>query len=64
MTQEELAERVGVDKTAVCHWETGLSRPDLSRVPAIAEALDVPVLDLVRGEKAWAVYQQALEAAA
>lgn len=27
ITQEQLAERVGVQRTAVCHWEKGLRKP-------------------------------------
>lgn len=60
----EFANQVGVHISVACHWENGRSRPDLSRLPRIAQVLDVPLLQLVRGEKAWAVYQQALEAAA
>lgn len=60
----EFAKRVGVHVSVACHWENGRTRPDLSRVPLIASVLKVSPLQLVRGEKAWAVYQQALEAAA
>ncbi len=52
LTQEALADVLGVDKTAVCHWEKGFSRPDQSRLPAVAEALGVSVDDLLNGEKA------------
>jgi len=27
ITQEELAEKVGVQRTAVCHWERGIRKP-------------------------------------
>jgi DNA-binding transcriptional regulator YiaG len=27
LTQEELAERVGVQRTSVCHWEAGIRSP-------------------------------------
>lgn len=47
MTQAGLAELLGVDKTAVSHWETGASRPDLSRVMAVADALGVSIADLL-----------------
>ena len=52
MSQEDLATAVGVDKTAVSHWETGHSRPDMSRLPAVARALGVSVDALLSGEKA------------
>lgn len=52
LTQEELAEAIGVDKTAVSHWENGIARPDMSRLPAVAAALGVSVDALIRGEEA------------
>lgn len=64
MSLTEFADKVGVHVSVACHWENGRSRPDLSRIPKIAEVLQVTPLQLVRGEKTWAVYQQALEAAA
>lgn len=60
----EFAERVDVHISVASHWENGRSRPDLSRLAKIADVLGVTQLQLVRGEKAWTVYQQALEAAA
>ena len=60
----EFADKVGVHISVASHWVNGRARPDLSRLPKIARVLDVSVLDLVRGERAWSMYQQALEAAA
>jgi transcriptional regulator with XRE-family HTH domain len=51
-TQDQLATAVGVDKTAVSHWETGIARPDQSRLPAVAGALDTTVDALLKGETA------------
>jgi transcriptional regulator with XRE-family HTH domain len=48
LTQEELAEEVGVDKTAVSHWEQGLSAPTGSRLPRVAAALKCTIDDLFR----------------
>ena len=39
MNQEELGAKVHIGKNAVGAWETGRSRPDLSSVPVICEAL-------------------------
>lgn len=39
LTQDDAAGLIGVDKTAVSHWETGDAKPDLARLPAIAKAL-------------------------
>lgn len=52
MSQEELALKVGVTVTAVSHWENGIARPDVSRLPAVARALKVSVDALISGEKA------------
>ena len=41
MNQEELGAMVQVGKNAVGAWESGRSRPDLSSVPVICEALDI-----------------------
>lgn len=43
LSQEELGSLVSVGKNAVGAWEAGRSRPDLSSVPVICEALGIPV---------------------
>jgi transcriptional regulator with XRE-family HTH domain len=40
LTQEQLAERVGVKRDAVARWEAGVREPAWSNVVALAEALD------------------------
>ena len=50
MSQLELAELVGVDETAVSHWENSVARPDMSRLPALASALGVTLDELLLGE--------------
>ena len=47
LTQEMLAERVGVARQTVAKWETGESAPDLPTAGRIAEALGVSLDDLV-----------------
>lgn len=51
MTQQELAERIGVTNKAVSRWETGKGFPDVSVLVSLAEVLDVSVTELVCGEK-------------
>lgn len=63
LSQHELAEAAGVSWTAVSHWECGVSLPDTERLPSIAKALDVTVLELIKGEKAFAALSQMLAAA-
>ena len=43
MSQEKLGSLVSVGKNAVGAWEAGRSRPDLSSVPVICEALGITV---------------------
>ncbi|MEV5792686.1 helix-turn-helix transcriptional regulator [Streptomyces sp. NPDC052192] len=41
LTQKELAEILGVDRTAVAHWEAGRRNPDGKRLESYIEALQV-----------------------
>ncbi|MEM8629642.1 MAG: helix-turn-helix transcriptional regulator [Pseudomonadota bacterium] len=43
MTQQQLAERVGIKFQQIQKYETGMNRVSASRLWDIAEALDVPV---------------------
>ena len=46
MNQETLAHQVGVSRQAVSKWETGDALPDLPRLLALADALELPLDDL------------------
>lgn len=50
MTQEELAEKVGVTRQAVAKWESGDSLPDLEKSKLLAEALNVSLDELANHE--------------
>lgn len=50
MTQLALAERLRVSDKAVSKWERGQGSPDLSLLPALAEALDTGLEQLLAGE--------------
>ena len=50
MTQEDLAEKVGVTKQAVAKWESGESLPDLEKSRLLADALGVSLDELVNHE--------------
>lgn len=43
LTQEDLAERVGIFRTYMSRIETGVANPTLTLVQALADALSVPV---------------------
>lgn len=49
ITQEQLADAVGVSRQAVSKWEAEQSVPDLERVVAMAEYFDVTIDYLLRG---------------
>ncbi len=44
--QKELAAMIGVHGNAVCNWENGRTRPDISLLPKICEALCITFYDL------------------
>jgi transcriptional regulator with XRE-family HTH domain len=50
MTQQQLAERLGIPRSAIAEIETGVRCVSLREGVAIAAALDVPLLDLVSVE--------------
>lgn len=41
LTQDQLAERLGISSQAVQQWESGRAKPDLDRLPAVARVLNV-----------------------
>ena len=47
LTQEELAEKIGVSKSAIAKWETEESTPDLEMSGRLASVLEVSLDDLV-----------------
>lgn len=47
MTQDQLAERVGVSAQAVSKWENDISCPDISILPKLAETLGVTTDELL-----------------
>ncbi len=49
LTQSELAAKLDLTKTGVASWEQGRAEPPLSRLTAIAAALDVDVHDVAFG---------------
>lgn len=49
MTQAALADRLGVTDKAVSKWERGLSYPDISLFPRLADELGVTIADLLSG---------------
>ncbi|MBR1930025.1 MAG: helix-turn-helix domain-containing protein [Lachnospiraceae bacterium] len=50
LTQEELAEKVGVTRQAIAKWEAGETVPDLERCRMLAEIFEVSLDDLANYE--------------
>lgn len=46
ISQEELANELGVTKSAVSKWETGLTQPDISIIPNIAKFFNITIDEL------------------
>lgn len=51
LTQEQLAERLGVSNRSVSRWETGNNLPDLDLLIQIADMYDVDLRELLNGER-------------
>ena len=50
LTQEQLAEKLYISTAAVSKWERGKSLPDIAKIEDLAAALEVCVLEVLRGE--------------
>ena len=51
LTQQQLAERVGITDKAVSKWERSVSYPDITLLRELAAALEVSVTELLAGER-------------
>lgn len=50
MTQEDIAEKIGVSRQAVAKWESGETSPDLEKARQLAAVLEVSLDDLTNYE--------------
>lgn len=51
LTQEQLAEKIGVHNKTISKWETGKCMPDYSVIQKLCEILDITVPELMDGEE-------------
>ncbi len=51
ITQEELAETLGVSSKSISRWETGRNMPDLSLITPLCKELGTTINELLSGEK-------------
>ncbi len=62
MTQQDLAEKLGVTDRAISNWENGKNMPDLSLFKPLCIELEISLNDLMSGEKVnEKEYQEKLE---
>jgi len=47
LTQQQIADRFGIERVSVSNWERGQNLPDPKRIPALASILGVPVSKLM-----------------
>lgn len=51
MTQEQLAEKMGVTDKTISRWENGKTMPDYSLLKDLCNELDISVNEFLSGEK-------------
>ena len=51
LTQEQLAEKIGVSNKTVSKWETGKTMPDYSVVELLCEVLNISVSEFIAGKE-------------
>ena len=51
MTQQQLAEKIGVSSKTVSKWETGRGMPELSTLKPLSDELGITINELLNGEK-------------
>ena len=51
ITQEQMAEELGVSGRTISRWETGSNMPDIGMLVEIAEFYDVSIPEIINGER-------------
>ncbi len=51
MSQETLAERIGVSRQAISKWERGEATPDIYNLTTLADIFEMSIDELIRGEQ-------------
>ena len=51
LTQEQLAEKLGVTSKSISRWENGKTMPDLSLMRPLCDILDITINELISGER-------------
>lgn len=53
LTQAQLADKIGISRSALAMWETGKTEPDISTLNRISDILNVPVNHLLINVTEW-----------
>ena len=51
MSQEKLAEKIGVSRQTISKWETNQSTPEFDKILPLCEVLGITTEELIKGEK-------------
>ena len=51
LTQEQLAEKLGVSQKSISRWETGKNLPDITTLQELCRALNINIAELINGER-------------
>ena len=51
LTQEQLAEKLGVSNKTISKWETGKCMPDYGIVKSLCKELEITIAELMDGEE-------------
>ncbi len=51
LTQEQLAEKIGVSNKTISKWETGKCMPDYSIIEILCQELNITLAELMNGEE-------------
>ena len=51
MSQEKLAEKIGISRQTISKWETNQSTPDFDKILPLCEVLGITTEELIKGEK-------------
>lgn len=60
LSQEELAERLGISRQAISKWESGQSTPDLNKLILLSEIYNVTIDSLVKDSDEYDILQDSL----
>lgn len=52
LSQEQLAEKIGVSRQAISKWESGTSKPEIEKLLALSECFNISLDELVKDEVA------------